>query len=153
MLSFNQTLLSFQNVRGNVKFSYAIAKNTKLMEVEVEAITNLTKEYDEKVINLIREYAVKDDDGQIVFEDAQRNLPKYTNREELETKLEELYMEYKETVDEVEKIKDEDIDIDFYKIPLSSFEGLYIMNGEKKTDIQLSAAELSIFEPMIDDSI
>lgn len=119
----------------NYKFSYAIAKNSKILEDEIkvinEALKNPThKDYDEfekKRIEILEKSAEKDKHGRSVKEGI-RYIYTPGNEKKVMEEVKTLKKKYKEVSDDLDKISEEnkkrleqEIRIELYKINLDSF--------------------------------
>ena len=140
---------------ASTKFKYALGKNTRLIQPEVEALQDLIKgisilpenieKYNLERENLCSKFANKDDKEQpiIIGKTYQIPLDKKTSFNEELSKLKE---KYSEDLDQLEKrrnelkdILEEEIDIAFYKIKLSCF--------PKK----ISEGDMLVLFPLIED--
>lgn len=118
-----------------VKFSYGVAKNKIKIRGEINAldkakedIESITKDYDEARIDILKEFADKDENGNPeTFIDARRvvQFKIVENRSKVEEKVEELQKEHKESIDKQEKEKDifngilkEEVEVDVYMISI-----------------------------------
>ena len=116
----------------NVKFSYFVAKNRKLIEIEIAALQEMMKPtddykvYDEARIDLAQSYAEKLPTGNFKLENNEYVMnPK--NREKFLTDIKALKKKHKSAIDAYEKklkefdeILDKDeTDIQFHKIKMS----------------------------------
>ena len=117
-----------------VKFAYAVAKNKKLIEEEVEALneglnpSEKFKEYDEKRVELAKEHAEKDEDGNAVMVGEEniksfdiKDIAKFTKdlekiQEEYKTELEARDKQLKD----YEKLMDEDTKLELQKVKLEN---------------------------------
>ena len=128
ILSLSQSFKNVANLTG-AKFVYGIARNSVIVDREIEnfqAVTKASKEfqeYDQKRIELAQSMARKDKDGKPVVEN---NAYVPENQKEFDKKIEALKGEYKEAVAEGEKqIKDfnefleKESDIKLYMINFS----------------------------------
>ncbi len=125
------------NEKTNVKFSYAIARNLNIIEPEVKALTKAQeiskeyKEYDAKRLEICREMAKKDEDGNPIMKDGVGNpIPKggefdIEDRPTFDKKIEKLQKKNKEAIDmqknRIEQFNDlikETIEIDFYSVKI-----------------------------------
>ena len=119
----------------SVKFAYAIAKNKKLIEAEIETIREVShklseedqaihQEFMDKRNVIVVKYAEKDEKGNPVMTNNQYKITDIDAcNAELKT-LGEEYLELFEALSEVEKsnaeLLQEDSDIDFVKIKLDT---------------------------------
>jgi len=121
--------------KTTAKGAYAIAKNKKIAEGEVKAIEEAQKnviipdkfkEYDEKRIKLCEELADKDKDGNPVkINNGQQFAISPESQEVFNEKLQSLREEYKEAIEEKDKVeKDfldllaEEVEVDFHKVKI-----------------------------------
>lgn len=102
VLSLDQALSTVGNLSG-VKFSYAIAKNRNLVDVEVKALKEALKfsekytEFDTKRVELCKRLADKDEKGVAKME--ANAFVIVANKEEFDKELETLRAEYKTEID------------------------------------------------------
>lgn len=102
ILSLNQALNTVGNLSG-VRFSYAVAKNKKLIETEIEALNVALKasekytEFDTKRVELCKRLADKDEKGVAKMDN--NSFVIIANKEEFDKELEALRTEYKEEID------------------------------------------------------
>ena len=133
------TLNGLSNLKTTAKGAYGIAKNIRLIRVEIESIQEarnkiklpeVFEEYEKKRVALCEEYADKNEDGSVV----QANGPngpvfKITERnDEFLKVLNPLNEEYKDAINEKEKIEkefadfmNEEIDYEFHAIKAEDF--------------------------------
>lgn len=129
----NERLIRLWNVlselgkeKSDVKFAYAIAKNKKRVEPEINALTDaqkLTDEfqaYEKKRIEICNEMCKKDDDGNNVTDNGEFKIE---DKPKFNKKIEKLQKEYKEDIDEQKKRIDDfndilkaKVEMDFYNI-------------------------------------
>lgn len=126
-----------KDTASNPKFAYAVAKNKKLVESEVELIRDAIKpdetmtEYDTKRISICRDYAKLDDDNNPVVHNSNFVIDEERVKD-FNEKIEGLREEYSSTLEshkerliEADQLLKEEIDIEFHKLSIESFpEGL-----------------------------
>lgn len=137
LFTFKQGLDEAEKFMG-VKFAYAVAKNSKLVTEEIEALqktitpTKKYQEFENKRNNLIKEYAEKDENGnpkekiQDVNGQEYRyytveNIPAYNEKvKELSKEYEEEIQKREDQMKDHEKILNEDCTLKFHKIILDN---------------------------------
>lgn len=104
------------------KFIYMMSKNKKRMESELINIQNAqpkpSPELEKRRVAILTEHLIKDEDGKIIWENEQEQIPKYDDVTAVKGKLEELEKEFKTEIEQYQKEVDEfneylDTDIDF----------------------------------------
>jgi hypothetical protein len=102
-----------------VTFAYAVARNIKKLNSEMESIRKARgdkyNEYDDKRIELARSMSKKDGDGNPIMIGSNFTIP---DVKEFERKLEKLKEKYKKEIDEYEEFLDKDSDIELHKIEM-----------------------------------
>jgi len=115
------------------RLTYAVVKNLKLLEAEVEAIQKASapdemfQEFESKRMGLIEEFSKKDENGQAITSPLPGNstLQRFelADKEGFDAKFEELCEEYKESmearekqVEDVNSFLDEVVELDFHMI-------------------------------------
>lgn len=131
ILTLNQSLHDI-NLKG-AKFSYAVARNIELLKPEVTAlqkaidISSEYKEYDAKRIELCKQYANKDDSGEVILLNKGKPDEKFDIKDQkaFDLELDKLNKENQAVIDaRTKQIKDfselleEDKEIAFYKCNL-----------------------------------
>lgn len=122
-----------KNVASNPKFAYAIAKNRKLVQSEVDVIKEAiapdekVKEYDQKRIAMCRDYCQMDANGQPVIAE-QNFVIDPEKQEDFNKAIEELREEYTEALDahrvkleQADQLLQEEVDLDFHKVLIDNF--------------------------------
>jgi len=122
-----------KNVASNPKFAYAIAKNRKLVQSEVDAIKEAIapapeiKEYDQKRIAMCRDYCQMDADGQPVIAE-QNFVIDPEKQEDFNKAIEALREEYSESLEAhkdklglADQLLQEEVEIDFHKVLIDNF--------------------------------
>ena len=148
----NNLLKALKNIK-NTKFAYAITKNTRLIDTELEIMKEIAQsgvpeklqEFESKRIDLIEKYAEKNEDG--TFKTVNGNYDvQGDNLVAFQTEYDTLTKEYVDTLAEneannakVDGMLKEDIDLTLIKV---KFENL---------PDDLSAEELDALEPIIED--
>ena len=132
LLDLFENLQKLSKLRG-VKFSYAIAKNTVIVEREIVAIKESLNpsddfvKYENERLELAKEHAEKDEKGKpkTVTENG-RDIYVMKDKEKFNKAFEELKTKHKEALDKRQKQVDEynkfletEADIEFFKINLS----------------------------------
>lgn len=119
--------------KTTAKGAYGIAKNKKIAEAEVKAIQEAQQkvempekfnEFDKKRIELCEEVADKDEDGKpIKINNGQQFSISQEKQEEFAEKLKALREEYKEAIEQKDKIEQdfidllsEEIEVEFHKV-------------------------------------
>lgn len=121
------------NQKTSVRFHYLLLKNKKLLQPEIEAIQEAQQidppaghnEFNDKRIELCKEYCVKDENGEAVIK--QGNYAIIPERkEEFEGKMADLKEEYKGLIEELDKRQEdfvnllkEHVEVNLTTIPLS----------------------------------
>lgn len=105
IISLSQALKSVSGLTG-IKFCYCVARNSVIVDREIENFQTATKAskefqvYDEARLKLAQEMAKKDKDGKPVIEN---NSYVPENTKEFDKKIEALKAEHKEAVEKREK--------------------------------------------------
>ena len=135
---------------SGVKFAYAVNRNIKQLQTEIDAVqkaiepTSEFSAFEKERVKVAEEYAEKDgkgkpkvENGQYVFGD---KLDEYQKR------YDKLIEEHKPAVDarekqieDVNKLLDEEVEVNLYKIPLAS-----VPEG-------ITTAEMNKIMPIIDE--
>jgi hypothetical protein len=147
IINLNTKLNEFAETKGSIKFSYAIAKNVKLIEEELEAVKkafNIPKEYiayEEKRTALAEKFSEKDENGnpkkrtkQVNINGTMQAAEEYVllddSKKKFETELATLREDYKDALEnyasvtkEYEEFMNENLDINFYKITYADLPG------------------------------
>lgn len=103
LFMLNQAITTVGNLSG-VKFAYAIAKNKKVIETEIEVLKESVKpsekftEYEKKKAEIVKKYADKDEKGNYKA-DANNQYVVETQKVEFEKEVAPLNEEYKEEID------------------------------------------------------
>ena len=118
---------------SNPKFAYAVAKNRKMVDDEVQLVRDAIKPnddmsaYDTKRIELCREYAQLDDDSNPVIHNSNFVIDP-ERLQEFNEKIEALREEHRETLDahkerliEADKLLKEECDVDFHRVSIDVF--------------------------------
>jgi hypothetical protein len=127
LLRVKESLDKVSDYEG-VEFAYAVFKNKKLIEEKLREFQfiGIVKpeiiEYENKRINICKELSKKDEHGVPII-DQDNFVIDEPNMESFQTKLTELYNEYKIVVDErrdqiknFDKLMNEETDVQFVKI-------------------------------------
>ena len=123
-----QGLKSVKNLKG-VKFAYAVAKNKKKVESEIEDLKEAVKpsdkylEYDKKRMETCEKYCSKDDKGKAVIKG--NVYDGLAGNRKFEKEMERLRKDYKKElesrkkqIEEYNKMLTEEIEMDFHKLTL-----------------------------------
>ena len=147
VINLNNTLNGINAVKGNIQLSYAIVKNISILKSDVEALQEVSKEYTEKRDVIIKNRFKKDSKGKEILEDGKPVV----DTERFEKSIKEFDEANKKFVEAYNKILEEEVKLELYKVPITAFEGLYVVNTENNqhVDISLSAFELMQFELII----
>ena len=148
LFALQNTLNGMTDIK-NTKLSYAILKNLKKIDAELEIIKELQgkkvegyEDFENARIALCIEQADKDDNGEAIIEN---NAYKVTDLEAFQKELDKLEDEHREAVDAKQKqqkefveLLNEECDLDFHKV--------------KETDLpdDLTVAQLVGIEALID---
>lgn len=121
----NRDLIGFSNLINTVislkgaKFAYAIVKNIKMVQAELEILDKAKsekfKEYDKKRMELAKKCAKKDKAGRPVINGNSYILE---DRESFDFGLKELREEYKEDIKDYEDLMGAEANISLHKIKL-----------------------------------
>lgn len=116
------------NLKG-VKFSYGIAKNLSILEIEIKAIEKTTeftpdfKNYEKERIELASKHAKKDEEGKVVIENGRYILE---DKDTADQEFKELREKYKEALEERDQqledykaLLEEESSVELFKIKLS----------------------------------
>jgi len=119
------------NLKGSVKFAYAVAKNRKCLQGEVETLKELIKpskeieEFETKRVKLCQDMSEKDENGAPVIKG---NVFVMADPPAFEAKFKELQEEYKVNLEEhaqkkqdFDTLLEEPSDIEFFKVKLENF--------------------------------
>jgi hypothetical protein len=125
------------NEKTQVKFAYAMAKNRKKIQAEVEVLRESVKsspemeEFEKKRLVLCHDMAQKDDEGKPLTKGGAGNLgPMFViaDQEAFNTAFDALKEEYKDALElqdlkrkEFEALLDEEAETELHKIPLDVF--------------------------------
>ena len=148
----NNLLKALKNIK-NTKFAYAITKNTRLIDAELEIMKEIAQsgvpeklqEFESKRIGLIEKYAEKNEDG--TFKTINGNYDvQGDNLVAFQTDYDTLTKEYADTLAEneannakVDGMLKEEIDLALIKVKVDNLPN------------DLSAEELDALEPIIED--
>jgi len=137
-----KAFVAVKDLKG-IKFAYAIAKNNKLINSEIETLQEIIKpdekygEYDQKRIELCEKFCEKDENGKpkkIDIRNRENKIIGYNyvgleSNSEFKEKLKVFMKENKEIIDsqkekekEYNKLLDEKVDINIYKIKLEDID-------------------------------
>lgn len=116
------------------EFSYALAKNRRLLSAEVEAIEeafklpNDLKEYADRRNALLMSLAKKDEKGDVVWADKEKGLLDFADKNEVPKRVAKLEEENRELLDKQRKMDEEyskfleqKVEIEVFGIPLAYF--------------------------------
>ena len=145
ILKLTQTLIEFKKIE-HTKLSYAVMKNLRILGDELKKITNRPrpteklKEWDKKRLELCKQYAKKDDNGDPIIID---NFYDIEDREAFDKANNELKEQYKVDIEEAEaqskKYQEElqqDVKIKLYYIKSNDLpDNLTVEQLEKLEDI------------------
>lgn len=126
------TIEQLRMVNSHIKFTYALAKNKKILSTEVESIQEAIspseefKTFEGERLSLCRDMSKKDENGEaIIINGREFDIE---DMDEFEAKLNDLKDNYKETIDkEMEKNKqalemlEEEVDLDLAQLHLDYF--------------------------------
>jgi len=131
LLAVFSVLESVKDAKTNIRVAYAISKNRRLILPEVEAIqeaagkvSDTLKEYEKARIALCQEYCKKDERGNPVIDNgnftfAPEDISKFQVAfEELRKSSPEALKDAQESDEQVQKLLDESIEIEFLPIKL-----------------------------------
>ena len=112
----------------NLPLSYAIVKNLKKVENEIELIEKVRpqepKEFTEKKLNYLKSIAVKDENGEPIWEVPNEKYKYTVSNEEINkavTKIKNAFPEYEKQILDFVKFLDEEIkEIEFVKVTLKA---------------------------------
>lgn len=141
MKLLNKTILELNSIIDamiktdiNTMFAFKLHLNKKKMESVVSTLDTLRtpseefKKFESDRVQLIKKYAEKDSNGELVFVDAEKTSVKIIDRDGLKSEFDKLLEDYKVTVDEQEskekefnKLLDTEVDVDVVTIPISLF--------------------------------
>lgn len=107
---------------NNVKTSYGIAKNIKLIADEVNATekirNKITEEFENKRIEICEKFAEKDEEGNAkIVNNNYIGIPNEMFNKEMDT----FKAEYQPKIDELIEFLKEDVELDLYKMKLECF--------------------------------
>jgi predicted DNA binding protein len=128
LIELKSELNSVDDVKCTFKFSYAVAKNKRMIKSIIDeyeaALTPSDKysEYEEKRVNLARKYAKKDENGQPIIKNSVF-LIEPDEQVKFEKELTTIKAEYTEEIDKYElkqkgyiKALNEDVPVEFHMI-------------------------------------
>lgn len=147
--SFYRTLTSLSNVRdkqGDITFPYAVSRNIKLLKDEVESIDTLLEEYRNELQKIVNKFVKKDKRGNTIYKDGR---VEYTDSEGLQKAIVEHDKKYKTTLDSLNKILEEEVEIELHKVDVKTLNSLVVVNDKKEERVRFSARDLEILEPML----
>lgn len=143
------TIATLAETKMNSKAAYGLIKNKKLLEKEIEIVKELqTKfspspeflEYNKKRLDILEENSKKDENQKPLMREDHlgRSFDLEDDKEEfVKEKIEELREEYKETIEEQEKIEndfnslmEEEVSFDFFQILVSNLPDLNMRTME-----------------------
>ena len=145
VLILGQVLSNLDINATNIKWQYAVIKNKKLLESEIKLIQSLRKEveqmkvYESERVATCVQHCEKDANNQPIIEE---NRYKVIDMDAFNKAMAELQEKYKEAFEEdgkiqaeFEKLLDEEVNIDLYKVKmefvpnnLKSFEAEYLID-------------------------
>jgi len=153
LIKFYKLLLELKsNKTFNIKFVYAIQRNllaiqpeiNLLIEIEKTLVNDRVVEFENKRLEVAKEYAIKDENGNIVYNQDENSF-NINNINEFNEKINELSKDYGEDLiehdnkrKEYEDILQEEIQINFYKVDF-----------EQLPDFGISAEDLNTLSEMI----
>lgn len=111
-----------KNGKVDIYLAYGLSKNKSRTSEELSAIQDVEKlisEFDIARVQLCEKYSAKDESGASILRDG-----KYVGLESndgFKKELNDLMHLHKDSIDKVNNFLMEEVDIDFYKIPISSF--------------------------------
>jgi hypothetical protein len=153
VLNFKQGLNSVNSLKG-VKFAYAVSKNSKKVDVEIEAFKEVQKPhkefeaYEKERLEMCVEKSEKDENGNPIIVDLGNGQQKYKIADEVwfENFIKSLQEQYKESIQnreqqmkDVENLLQSNIEIDFHKV------------GVNDLPQDITAAQLNAIDLMIAD--
>lgn len=131
IIALNQALLGLNRI-SSTKFSYAVARNLRVLKDEIEAFNQAQRielqekivEYDRKRVELVNKYASRDLNGKILSNEAtgEAYMMNYTAFQEELKPLKDDYADAikqrEEKALEIDKLLEEEVEIekDFYRI-------------------------------------
>ena len=122
-------LSQFVNNPMSARLAYSLAKNLEILKNEQDILDNIRpnapEDYNEDRNNKLIELALKDENGEIIWE--KENQPKFVESEdEIISKLEqwekENYLDFYNKKVEYVELLNEDFDADFRKFSIDDFE-------------------------------
>lgn len=131
-------MLDVSGIRS-VKFAYAISKNKKLIESEISSLHDSISEFEKERMELLKEKGKKDAKGNLLLKQFPNGIqePIFENPDEVKKLVSELEIKHKYA--DYEKLLEEEISFDFYKI---KFEDL---------PNELNAYQIDIIMPLISE--
>ena len=121
-----QTACSNPEVKGNAKFTYAMAKNRRLIKNEYESIqdtlNDLLTEYETKLQDMAKKYMKKDPKtSNPMYNGAGQPILDPIFKDDFNSEKEKINEEYKTQIDEKDKFLDEEIELELHLIAMSDF--------------------------------
>jgi len=126
VFEIDRALRELDKYGRSVKLAYAVAKNLGKMKGELEAVRAAGKpskafsEYDEKRGPIASSFAIKDKDGSPIVANGQYVITDQAGLDKalkpLQDKYADAIAEQKGKADEIEKLMEEDVEIDFHKV-------------------------------------
>jgi hypothetical protein len=110
----------------STRFAYAVAKNKKAIQAEVEAIQAAVKppdwfnDYERQRMGLVQQHALKDKNGQMIQDG---NTARIGNMQKFQEELEALQAKFKDPLEELKKkdeearkFVEEEVEVELYEI-------------------------------------
>lgn len=121
ILLYKSIVTIFNKNLPGAKFAYSIKRNIDLLLPEVEAIDKAKlsspeyMEYEQKRVDLVKNYAEKDDKGEPIIKDNEFQGVDFSNPDFV-AKYSELNKEYEKPLKEINDLLNEEVDVQLYKV-------------------------------------
>lgn len=126
-----------KGIKNYPLFSYIVKKAKDLMEIEVSALKDITKEFETDRDAIYFKYAEKDDKGNPIVSDNKLKIPK-ESFESIKKDLNDLMETHKKALETFDKVIKEESDVALPKINVSELKGL-----------ELTTEEIEVLYPML----
>lgn len=124
ILLYKSIINIFNKNFPGAKFSYCLKRNIDLLLPEVEAIDKAKlsspeyMEYEQKRIDLVKNYAQKDENGEPIVKDNEFQGVDFNNPDFVE-KYSKLNKEYEKPLKEINELMDQESDVQLYKLNIN----------------------------------
>lgn len=126
-----------KGIKNYPLFSYIVKKTKDLMEIEVSALKDITKEFEAERDSIYVKYSEKNDKGEPLVIDNRLKIPK-ESFEDIKKDYEELIEKHKKSLETFDKVIKEESELTLPKINISELKGL-----------DFNTEEIEILYPML----